>query len=146
MPLYGHELAGTHNIDPAECGFASYVKLHKPFFVGRTGYMEKLRSSSMTVIRFRMDEKGVSPPRQGNPVVSRRGRCIGWVTSCAADSEGYLVGMAYIEKRYAEVESNIGIFNLKRKPTAEVTNIQLGDEVLLHNRATILPRFMRRQD
>jgi glycine hydroxymethyltransferase len=146
LPLYGHELAGTHNIDPAECGFASYVKLHKPFFVGRKAYMEKLRGTSMTVIRFRMDEKGVSPPRQGNPVVNRRGRCIGWVTSCAADSEGYLVGMAYVEKRYAEVGLSIGIFNLRRKPKAEVANIQLGDDVPLHNRATILPRFRRRQD
>jgi glycine hydroxymethyltransferase len=144
LPLYGHELAGAYNIGPAECGFASYVKLHKPFFVGRKVYVEKLRTSPMTVIRFRMDEKGVRPPKESDPVVNRHGRCIGWVTSCVADSEGYLVGMAYVEKRYAEVGSGIGIFNLRGKPKAEVANIQLGDEVLLHNRATILPRFMRR--
>jgi glycine hydroxymethyltransferase len=146
LPLYGHELAGAYNIHPAECGFASYVRLHKPFFVGRKAYVEKLRSRSMTVIRFRMNEKGVRPPKEGDPVVNRRGRCIGWVTSCVADSEGYLVGMAYVEERHAEVGSRIGIFNLRRKPKAEVTNIELGDEVLLHNWATTLPRFMHRQD
>lgn len=144
LPLYGHELAGPWNITPAECGFASYVKLHKPFFVGRKAYMEKLRTSSMTVIRFGMNEKGVRPPREGDPVVNRRGRCIGWVTSCVADSQGYLVGMAYVDERHAEAESRIGIFNLGRKPKGEVANIQLGDEVLLHNWATILPRFAMR--
>jgi glycine hydroxymethyltransferase len=146
LPLYGHELAGAYNIDPAESGFASYVKLHKPFFVGREAYIDKLRASSMTVIRFRMNEKGVRPAREGDPVVNRRGRCIGWVTSCVADGEGYLVGMAYVEKRQAQVRSSIGIFNLRGKPGADVSDIQLGDEVLLHNWANILPRFMHRRD
>ena len=93
-----------------------------------------------------MNEKGVRPPKEGDPVVNRLGRCIGWVTSCVADSEGYLVGMAYVEERHAEVESRIGIFNLRRKPKAEVTNIELGDEILLHNWATILPRFRHREN
>jgi len=146
LPLYGHELAGVHNISPAECGFASYVKLHKPFFVGRKAYIEKMHTSPMTVIRFRMNEKGIRPPREGDPLVNQRGRCIGWVTSCAAGSEGYLVGMAYVEKRHAQVESRIGVFNLGRKPKAEVASIQLGDEVLLHNWGTITPRFMHRRD
>jgi glycine hydroxymethyltransferase len=146
LPLYGHELAGAYNIDPAECGFASYVKLHKPFFVGRNAYIEKLRTSPATVIRFRMNDKGVRPAREGDPVVNRRGRCIGWVTSCVADGEGHLVGMAYVEKRHAQVESSIGIFNLRGKPKAGLDSIQLGDEVLLHNWATIQPRFIHRQD
>jgi glycine hydroxymethyltransferase len=146
LPLYGHELAGAYHIDPAECGFASYVKLHKPFFVGRSAYMEKLRTSDATVVRFRLDEKGVRPAREGDPVVNRRGRCIGWVTSCVADAEGRLVGMAYVEKRHAQPDSSIGIFNLRGKPKAEVASIRLGQEVLLHNSATILPRFMHRED
>jgi len=152
LPLYGHELAGTHNIGPYECGFASYVKLHKPFFVGRKAYIEKMRTSSMTatgpmaIIRFRMNEKGVPPPKEGDPVVNRRGRCIGWVTSCAADGEGYLVGMAYAEKRHTQPGSSIGIFNLRRKPQSDLADIHLGDGVLLHNSATILPRFMRQRD
>jgi len=152
LPLYGHELAGPHNISPCECGFASYVKLHKPFFVGRKTYIEKMRSNSMTaigpmaIIRFRMNEKGIRPPREGDPLVNRRGRCIGWVTSCAADDEGYLVGMAYVEKRYAEVGSSIGIFNLRRKPQADLADIHLGDELLLHNWATVLPRFVHRPE
>ena len=146
LPLYGHELAGVHNISPAECGFASYVKLHKPFFVGRKAYIEKMHTSQMTVIRFRMNEKGIRPPRENDPLVNQRGRCIGWVTSCAAGTDGYLVGMAFVDKRHAQVESRIGVFNLGRKPKAELASIQLGDEVLLHNWGTITPRFMHRQD
>ena len=111
LPLYGHELAGPFNVDPAECGFASYVKLHKPFFVGRKAYIDRLRDSEMTVIRFRMEEKGVRPPKTGDPVVNNRGQMIGWVSSAASDLEGYLIGMAYVQKSKAQPGARIGVFH-----------------------------------
>jgi glycine hydroxymethyltransferase len=37
LPLYGHELAGSLGLNPADAGFGSYVKLWKPFFIGRDG-------------------------------------------------------------------------------------------------------------
>ena len=145
LPLYGHELAGPHNIGPAECGFASYVKLHKPFFVGRAAYLRNLQTSQMSIIRFRLDEKGVPPPKPDDPVVNRRGRMIGWVTSCAAGLDGHLVGMAYVEKRQAEVGARIGIFSAAHKGQAGLSQLRLGDEVALHYVATVLPRFARRE-
>jgi len=145
LPLYGHELGGPYDISPAEAGFASYVKLHKPFFVGRAAYIQKMRTSTMAVIRFRLDEKGVPPLKLGDPVVNRRGRVIGWVTSCAAGLDGYLMGMAFVEKRQAEVGAHIGLFSTGHKGQAAPPELRLGDEVRLHQWATVLPRFARRE-
>ena len=145
LPLYGHELAGPHHISPAECGFASYVKLHKPFFVGRKATIERMNTSRMSVIRFRLNEKGVRLARTGDLVVNRRGRVIGWVTSCAIGQDGYLIGMAYVEKTRAEVGARIGVFNASRKTKSEKSSSQLGDEVMLHQWATVLPRFAMRE-
>ena len=36
----------------------------------------------------------------GDPVLDKRGRVIGWVTSCAADKDGTLTGQAFIELKY----------------------------------------------
>ncbi len=145
LPLYGHELAGPYHITPAECGFASYVKLHKPFFVGRKATIERMNTSRMSVIRFRLDEKGVRLARTGDLVVNRRGRVIGWVTSCAIGQDGYLIGMAYVEKTRAEVGARIGVFNASRQTKSEKGDSQLGDEVVLHQWATVLPRFAMRE-
>jgi glycine hydroxymethyltransferase len=41
LPLYGHELVSPFGINPIEAGFSGYVKLHKPFFIGRRALMEK---------------------------------------------------------------------------------------------------------
>ncbi|PWH17703.1 MAG: glycine cleavage system aminomethyltransferase GcvT [Ardenticatenia bacterium] len=146
LPLYGHELAGPYDIDPFAAGFGAYVKLHKPFFVGRRAIMARMRGNPMGVIRFRMNEKGVPPPKMGYPVVSARGRMIGWVTSCAAGLDGFLVGMAYVEQRYAEVGARIGIFHPGQKGCTDLRSLRLGDEVALHYAATVLPRFRRARE
>jgi glycine hydroxymethyltransferase len=143
LPLYGHELAGPYAIDPFACGFGSYIKLHKPFFVGRRAIIEKMRTSDMIVIRFRMNEKGVPPPKTGHVVVSQRGRVIGWVTSCAAGLDGFLVGMAYVDKRQAQLGARIGIFNPGHKGRADLAELRLGDDVVQGHQATIVSRFMR---
>ncbi len=38
LPLYGHEMAGPLGLNPADAGFAPYVKLYKPFFIGKAAY------------------------------------------------------------------------------------------------------------
>ena len=35
FPLYGHELAGDLNITPIEAVYGGFVKLHKPFVIGK---------------------------------------------------------------------------------------------------------------
>ena len=38
LPLYGHELAGPLNLNPSDAGFAPYVKVYKPHFIGKDAY------------------------------------------------------------------------------------------------------------
>ncbi|MBI3848205.1 MAG: hypothetical protein HY292_26520 [Planctomycetes bacterium] len=71
LPLHGHELAGPHAISPAAAGFGPYVKLHKPFFVGRGAFVAQEKSRTMEVLRFRITEKGVAWRR---PATSSRTR------------------------------------------------------------------------
>ncbi|MGC9529843.1 MAG: serine hydroxymethyltransferase [Candidatus Bipolaricaulaceae bacterium] len=97
LPLFGHELAGRHHIAPHEAGFAPYVKLHKPFFVGREAYLRALEAWKREVVRFRIPA-GSRPIRAEAGVVDRSGRMLGWVTSCTPLEDGQ-VGMALLERR-----------------------------------------------
>lgn len=143
LPLYGHELAGPLDLRPDDAGFAGYVKLRKSFFVGRRAYIEHTQQRKMTVVRFRIEEKGVRVPKQGDVVTESRGRVIGEVTSCAMDTEGYLVGMAYIDQRHAAVGTEISVFP---RPTREIwekpyQELQVGDRLVMHNEARVIRRF-----
>ncbi|MGE5603036.1 MAG: glycine cleavage system aminomethyltransferase GcvT, partial [Nitrososphaerales archaeon] len=144
LPLYGHELAGPFNISPAGARFAAYVKLHKPYFIGRDVYLAKERERTMEVARFRMNDKGVRVPKAGDPVVNKKGQALGWVTSAAVDVHGVILGLAYIQSRYAKLGEEIGIFNLPQKPLVEKDNkaeLQPGDKIALSDSASLLQRF-----
>ncbi len=147
LPLYGHELAGPLNLGPADAGFGSYVKTWKPFFIGKQGFLAHEAEREAMVTRFRLDAKGARPPQQGDPVVDRRGRVIGIVTSCSIDSEGYQLGQAYIKKEYLAEGTPIAIYTgaerLKvRKPFGE---LRLGDKAPVPTPATVLSRFPKRK-
>ena len=145
LPLYGHELAGPLDMRPDDAGFAGYVKLHKPFFVGRRVYIEHTRQRKMTVVRFRIAEKGERVPKQEDVVTEGHGRVIGQVTSCAMDTEGYLVGQACVDQRHAEEGTELNIFP---RPTREdwdkpYGELEVGDRLVLHAEATVVSRFMK---
>jgi glycine hydroxymethyltransferase len=147
LPLYGHELAGPLELRPDDAGFAGYVKLHKPFFVGRRAYIEHARQRKMVVVRFSIGRKGVRIPKLEDVVVDNHGRVMGYVTSCAIGQEGYLVGQAFIDARHAAVSSEINIFPHPTredwdKPYAE---LEIGDRLVLHSEATVVERFLRRE-
>jgi glycine hydroxymethyltransferase len=139
LPLYGHELAGHLDISPIEAGFPGYVKYHKPFFVGRNALLAQEDSRQRELIRFRVNEKGTRRPDTGDPVVDRRGREIGNVTSCSIDVEGYLVGLALVQKRYNVPETPVAIFPLRGKSLDEA--LLRGKRVALPVQATVLTRF-----
>ncbi|MGC8779280.1 MAG: glycine cleavage system aminomethyltransferase GcvT [Anaerolineae bacterium] len=144
LPLYGHELAGPFAISPAGAGFPGYVKLHKPYFIGRRAYIAQEKARTMQVVRFRMNERGVRMPKTGDPVISRKGQAIGYVTSAAVDVDGIILGMAYVQSRYARPGEEIGIYALPPKPLIERPNkaeLVPGDKVSLPDYATLLPRF-----
>ncbi len=143
LPLYGHELVGPFDIDPIEAGFPGYVKYHKPFFVGRDALLARDMRRKRELIRWRMNQKGVRRPNTGDPVVNKRGQVIGYVTSCSIDVEGYLLGLAIVERRYNEEGTPVGIFVVPDKAQAEKQKPELavGDKVLLPSEATVLLRF-----
>ena len=144
LPLHGHELAGPYNTSPIEAGFGSYVKFHKPYFIGRKALLEKEATRTMEILRFRMNERGVRMAKLGDVVVDKRGKYIGRVTSCALDTEGFQVGLAYVDKKYNREGTSIGIIPLphtKAPPTKPVEEMDLGDKMLLHEKATVLPRL-----
>lgn len=143
LPLYGHELAGPFNISPIEAGFPGYVKYHKPFFVGRDALLAREESRTREVIRFRVNDKGVRRPHTGDPVVNRKGQHIGYVTSCSIDTEGYLLGLAIVGKRYNVPDTPIAIFPLGGKSLEEA--LLRGKRVALPVEATVLTRFPERE-
>ncbi|MCR4403853.1 MAG: glycine cleavage system aminomethyltransferase GcvT [Candidatus Acetothermia bacterium] len=142
LPLYGHELAGELGISPIEAGFEGYVKFHKPFFIGREALLKRKREMKMTVVRFRMERKGVRPPKYGDPVVDRTGRFLGQVTSCALDTEGFLVGMAYIDKGASAEGTPLWIYSLPERGAEKgPRGLRPGDRLPLPNEAKVIPRF-----
>jgi glycine hydroxymethyltransferase len=143
LPLYGHELAGPFDISPVEAGFPGYVKYHKPFFVGRDALLAREEGRTREVIRFRVNQKGVRRPHTGDPVVNKKGQYIGQVTSCSIDTEGYLLGLAIVEKRYNVPDTSIAIFPLGGKSLEEA--LLRGKRVALPVGVTVLTRFPERE-
>jgi glycine hydroxymethyltransferase len=102
LPLYGHEMGGEKNLGVAEAGFGSYVKIYKPWFIGRDAYIAREKQRTHEVARFHFGEKGVRMTHPGDSVLDGEGREIGYVTSCAIDSQGLLTGQAFIERGLAK--------------------------------------------
>lgn len=143
LPLYGHELGGDLNLNPADAGFGNYVKLWKPYFVGKAAFLARERERVAEVVRFRFDNKGARPPHQGDPVLDKKGKVVGVVTSCSIDSEGYQLGQAYILQSAGEDGTPIGIFagSGRAKAGKAPGELGLGDKVTMPENATVLSRF-----
>ncbi|MEA3375141.1 MAG: serine hydroxymethyltransferase [Chloroflexota bacterium] len=145
LPLYGHELAGPLDLRPDDAGFQGFVKLHKPFFVGRRPAIDHADERRMEVVRFRVEERGVRVPKQGDAVTDTHGRVIGQVTSCAQDTEGFLVGLAILDRRYTDPGTELGVFPRPSRGAWEkpYEKLEVGDRVTLHLEAEVIRRFMR---
>ncbi len=148
LPLYGHEMGagsgkgGEADLGVAEGGFGSYVKPYKPWFIGREPYLEGEQQRKGVVARFRFSDKSVRMAHNGDPVLDKRGRVTGWVTSCAVDSEGYLTGLAYLELKSAEEGTLIYIFQgAPDKAGKAPAELKPGDRVTLATPAVVVSRF-----
>ncbi len=142
LPLYGHEMAGSLGLGVGDAGFGSFVKTYKPWFIGRSAFLEQERSRRGEVIRFRFDEKGVRMAHNGDPVVDRRGRVVGTVTSCAVDSDGHLLGQAYLEKKAAVEGTAIAVYQGAPKEAGKPPfAMRMGDRAVVPTPATVLSRF-----
>jgi glycine hydroxymethyltransferase len=145
LPLYGHEMAGPFGYTVGDSGFGSYVKTHKPWFIGRAAYLEQEKTRAGEVARFRFAKKGVRMAHQGDPVLDDKGRVVGQVTSCAVDSEGYLLGQAYLERKYAVEGTPVAVFqSASEKAEKPRKDLHLGERVTLPEAAIVLSRFPKK--
>jgi len=142
LPLYGHEMGGELNLGVGEAGFSSYVKVYKPWFIGRTAFINREKQRGTVVARFRFTEKGIRPAHLGDPVLEKRGKVIGTVTSCAIDKEGLLTGQALVDIKYAEENTPVFIFpSAPEQPGIAPAKMHMGDKTALPSAAIILTRF-----
>ena len=97
------------------------------------------------VVRFRFNETGVRMAHPGDPVMDKRGKVIGTVTSCAADKEGYLLGQAYLDLKFADEGTPIFIFQgapkKANKAPAELSTGRSGHDAHRGDCLTPLPKI-----
>lgn len=145
LPLYGHELEGDLNMNPADAGFGTYVKLYKPFFIGKRAFIEHEAKRDAQVSRFRMDNKGVRPAHAGDPIVNNRGKVVGIVTSCSIDSDGYQLGQALMNTEFRKQGTQLAVFaGSARSKAKELSNLSIGKKVTMPEPVTILSRFPKK--
>ncbi|MGJ3238426.1 MAG: serine hydroxymethyltransferase [Anaerolineae bacterium] len=145
LPLYGHELAGDHDFTPSDASMGSYVKLYKPFFVGKTGFIAREHQRDAEISRFRMDNRGARPAHAGDPMVDSRGRVVGVVTSCSIDREGYQLGHVYLKQDFRKRNTQLAVFaGSARAKSPALSQLKLGDKAPMPEPITILSRFPKR--
>ena len=148
LPLHGHELAGGHGVNPVEAGYGSFVRLHKPFFVGRERMVEAATHPRRVIVRFRVPEAGGKMIRPGNVVVDgRRGDFAGTVTSCTA-VQGFQVGLALVDSTLAAPGTRLSVFAMsdrdKMPPCKTLAELGPGDRVVVPREAVVVTRFAAR--
>jgi glycine hydroxymethyltransferase len=144
LPLYGHEMAGPHGLGVGHAGFGSYCKTNKPWFIGRQAFLEQEAARDGEVVRFRFETKGVRMAHSGDPIVDARGTVIGYVTSCAVDREGYLLGQAYLQRKATAEGTAIGVYQgASADPLKPVKRLRPGDRTPVPTPARVLSRFPR---
>ncbi|MFN2163387.1 MAG: hypothetical protein ACK2UN_15060, partial [Candidatus Promineifilaceae bacterium] len=115
--------------------------------IGRAPFIAHEQERDRMVTRFRMNEKGVRRPESGDPVLDRRGKVVGTVTSCAIDYEGYLLGQAVLPLEMTEKDTPVYIYQLGGG-TREIRTpkgISQGSRLPMPDGATILTRFPLRK-
>jgi glycine hydroxymethyltransferase len=148
LPLYGHEMGmgsgqlGQPDLGVAEGGFGAYVKPYKPYFIGREAFIANEKTRKGVVARFRFTEKGVRMAHNGDPVTDKRGKVVGWVTSCAVDMDGLLTGQAFLDFKNAVVDTPIFIYQSAPEKTGPApAEMKLGDRGVLPTAAVVESRF-----
>jgi len=139
LPLYGHEMGGMLNLGVGEAGFSSFIKTYKPWFIGRQAFLMREAQRDSVVVRFEFTEKRTRMAHLGDPVVDKRGKVIGTVTSCAINKAGSLTGQSY-----ADVGTEVYIYQgSPQKAGKTPADLTTGDRVTLPSQATVINRFPR---
>ncbi|GAB1476399.1 glycine cleavage system aminomethyltransferase GcvT [Bacillota bacterium] len=117
LPLYGNEI--SQDITPIEAGLGYFVKLDKGDFNGRDVLLaQKQDGPARKLAGFEMTDNGI--PRHGYEVLSE-GKEIGFVTTgYHSPTLGKNIGLALIQKEYAEMGSTIEIQIRKKTAKAKI--------------------------
>ena len=144
LPLYGHELAGPLGLNPADAGFGSYVRLYKPWFIGKSAFAVHEARREAGVTRFRLDGRRARPAHQGDALIDERGRVVGVVTSCAASGDGTQLGQAWLRRDAGRAGTNLHVVAAEDSRRSGAA-LRMGARVALPRPATVLSRFPRRK-
>lgn len=98
-PLYGHELAGPYAISPSEAGYPSFVRLNKPYFVGRGAALQGWKNRTRTVVRFQIGNPSARAARSEDQLSGPTGQPAGQVTSCTRVGETQ-IGLAIVSREF----------------------------------------------
>lgn len=149
LPLYGHEMGfgtgrrGVKDLGVAEAGFRHYVKVYKPWFIGREAFIERLKLQQSEVVRFRFTEKGVRMAHNGDPVIDKKGKVVGFVTSCAIDQQGFLTGQAYIDIKLSEEGTCLFIYQGSPEKIGKApSELAVNEKITLPAQMLVASRFL----
>jgi glycine hydroxymethyltransferase len=92
-----------------------------------------------------MNEKGVRRPELGDPILDKRGKVVGTVTSCAIDQEGYLLGQALVPIALSDEGTALSIYQLGggQRSLRVPDVVKPGARLPMPDGATVLSRFPR---
>ncbi len=146
FPLYGHELAGEFDIGPHGAGYPSFVKFHKPFFVGREALLAREAARTNKICRARITDPAARAVRIGDAVVNARGQFLGRVTSSVYAGVDQIV-LIWVGKDALKKGDKIGLFpvssDMRKLPPEPVKDaLKPGDAVRLPVPAEVLARFL----
>ncbi len=118
--LYGNDIDDTTS--PIEAGLGWITKFAKDFINADSLKQQKEEGVSRKLVGFELIDRGV--PRQGYPIVDESSNEIGHVTSgTMSPSTGKAIGMGYVPKALAAVDSEIGIQVRKKVLKAKVVKL-----------------------
>ncbi len=104
--LYGNDIDDTTS--PLEAGLGWITKFTKDFTAKEIFEKQKANGLERKLVGFEMIDKGI--PRHGYEINDTNGNKIGHVTSgTQSPSLGKAIGMGYVSKTFAAIDSNINI-------------------------------------
>lgn len=87
FPLFGHELEGPANLSLTEADYGFVSRFHRPFYVGRQAYIDRLNPRRQRLVR--VTGQGRRMVRPGHAIIDQSGKSVGVVTSAAFVDNGF---------------------------------------------------------
>lgn len=118
--LFGNDI--NEHTSPNEAGLGWITKYSKVFINCESLLLEKLNKSKRVLVGFEMEGKGI--PRKDYKIMNEAGEAIGAVTSgTQSPSLKKAIGMGYVERAYAAVDSPIFIEIREKNILAKVSKL-----------------------